>query len=295
MWEASPTPIAAPTNPTCIMKTIRGKRALVSGVASGIGRAIAVRLASEGANLFLIDIDEPGMVATAAEARALGATVDTRRCDLSQPIDISSTTAEVLSRFGGVDILINNAGVTYYGKLDRMSAAHSNKLLQINLLSHVQLTHELLPSLLQRPEAHVLNVCSVLGLVGMPKVTAYCTAKFGLVGFSEALRREYGRDGLGVTAMCPGFVQTSLFENALLDETDEKIHIPPRIITITPECVANAAIKAIYRNRRLVVIEPFARFLFAMKRFAPGIADILFHLGRRKRVAKKVAALEQAA
>ena len=201
----------------------------------------------------------------------------------------------MLSRYHGVEILVNNAGITYYGKMDRMSAAHCNKLLQINLLSHVQLTHELLPSLLERPEAHVLNVCSVLGLVGMPKVTAYCTAKFGLVGFSEALRREYGRDGLGVTALCPGFVQTNLFTNAPLEQDVGEHKIPPRMITTTPERVADAAVKAIYRNRRLVVMEPFARFLYATKRFAPAIVDAIFHIGRRKRVAKKAAALKQAA
>jgi short-subunit dehydrogenase len=277
------------------MKTLRGKRALVSGVASGIGRAIALRLASEGVNLFLIDIDEPGMATTAAEARALGVEVDTRRCDLSQPTEVSAAATEVLSRFGGVDILVNNAGISYFGYLDRMSAAQRNLLLQINLLSHVQLTHELLPSLLKRTEAHILNVCSILGIVGMPKVTAYCTAKFALVGFSEALRREYGRDGLGVTALCPGFVQTNLFTNAPLEQDVEEHKTPPRIITTTPERVANAAVKAIYRNRRLVVVEPFARLLYLLKRFVPGISDFIFHLGRRKRIAAKIAARKDAA
>jgi short-subunit dehydrogenase len=277
------------------MKTLRGKRALVSGFASGIGRAIALRLAGEGVNLFLIDIDEPGMTATAAEARALGVEVDTRRCNLSQPSEISAAATEVLSRFGGVDILVNNAGITYYGKMDRMSAEHCNQLLQINLLSHVQLTHELLPSLLERPEAHIVNVCSILGIVGMPKVTAYCTAKFGLVGFSEALRREYGRDGLGVTALCPGFVQTNLFTSAPLEKDIEEHKTPPRILTTTPDRVANAAVKAIYRNRRIVVMEPFARLLYFLKRFAPGITDFIFHLGRRKRIAKKIAARKEAA
>ncbi len=86
-----------------------------------------------------------------------------------------------------------------------MSAEHWDRLLRVNLLSHIQFTRELLPSLLARREAHVLNVCSMFGLVGMPKLAAYCTTKFGMVGFSEALRNECGREGLGVTALCPGF------------------------------------------------------------------------------------------
>jgi short-subunit dehydrogenase len=201
----------------------------------------------------------------------------------------------VISLWNGVDILVNNAGITYYGKTERMSGGHWDKLLQINLLSHVQFTRELLPNLLERPEAHVMNVCSVLGLVGMPKVTAYCTSKFGMVGFSEALRGEFGREGLGVTALCPGFVRTNLFTNAPLDEKAEEHKIPPRMITTTPERVANAAIKAIYRNRGVVVMEPFARFMYVLKRFAPWIMDAIFHLGRGKRVARKLAELEQAA
>jgi short-subunit dehydrogenase len=129
----------------------------------------------------------------------------------------------------------------------------------------------------------------------MPKVTAYCTSKFGMVGFSEALRNEFGRQGLGVTALCPGFVRTNLFANAPLEAKAEEHKLPPTAITTTPERVAHAAIKAIYRNRRLVVMEPFARLMYATKRFAPWLLDIVFHLGRRKRIARKMAELERAA
>jgi short-subunit dehydrogenase len=167
--------------------------------------------------------------------------------------------------------------------------------MRVNLLSHVQFTRELLPSRLARREAHVLNVCSVLGLVGMPKVTAYCTSKFAMVGFSESLRNEFGRQGLGVTALCPGFVTTNLFTNAPLEESAEEHKLPPRIICTTPERVAKAAVRAIYRNRRLVVMEPFARIMYGTKRFAPWVLDVFFHLGRRKRVARKMIELEKAA
>jgi short-subunit dehydrogenase len=277
------------------VRVIRGKKVLLSGAASGIGRALSLRLAQEGAHLFLVDIDTAGMEETAAECRQAGVEVVTRRCDMSQPREVTSAVAAVINLWNGIDILVNNAGITYYGKTERMSGGHWDKLLQINLLSHVQFTRELLPNLLERPEAHVLNVCSVLGLVGMPKVTAYCTSKFGMVGFSEALRGEFGREGLGVTALCPGFVRTNLFTNAPLDEKAEEHKIPPRMITTTPERVANAAIKAIYRNRGVVVMEPFARFMYVLKRFAPWIMDAIFHLGRGKRVARKLAELEQAA
>lgn len=277
------------------MHEIRGKKALVTGAASGIGWAIALRLAREGANLFLVDIDEAGLSSIVGEARQAGVEVIGRRRDVSQSSEISAVVTEILAHWGGVDILVNNAGITYYGPTDRMSAEHWDQLMRVNLLSHIQFTRELLPSLLARREAHVLNVCSVLGLIGTPKVTAYCTSKFAMVGFSESLRNEFSREGLGVTALCPGFVTTNLFTNAPLEESASGHKLPPRIICTTPERVADAAVKAIYRNRRLVVMEPFARLMYAAKRFMPGLLDMIFHLGRRKRVARKMTLLERAA
>jgi short-subunit dehydrogenase len=277
------------------MRQLRGKTALVTGAASGIGRAIAVRLAAEGVHLFLADINEVGLAKVVAKLQPTGVEVIGRRCDVAKSREISATVAEVLSRWNGVDILVNNAGITYYGRTDRMSAEHWDKLIRVNLLSHIQFTRELLPSLLARPEAHVLNVCSLFGLVGMPKLAAYTTTKFAMVGFSDSLRAEYGRDGLGVTALCPGFVDTNLFASAPLGESQKQPKIPPAIFCTTSEKVARAAVKAIRRDRRLVVISPWAKFLVTAKRFLPGVVDFLFHLGRRKRSARKVEELKRAA
>jgi short-subunit dehydrogenase len=135
----------------------------------------------------------------------------------------------------------------------------------------------------------------MFGLVGMPKLVAYTTTKSAMVGFSDALRAEYGREGLGVTALCPGFVDTNLFASAPLGESQKDPKIPPAIFCTTPEKVARAAVKAIRRDRRLVVISPWAKLLVTAKRLVPGVMDFLFHLGRQKRVARKVEALKRAA
>jgi short-subunit dehydrogenase len=277
------------------VRELRGKTALVTGAASGIGRAIALRLAAEGVNLFVVDVNDVGLANVADEARAAGVQAIARRCDVSEPREVSATVAEILSRWGGVDILVNNAGITYYGRTEQMSAEHWDQLVRVNLLSHIQFTRELLPSLLARPEAHVLNVCSMFGLVGMPKLAAYSTTKFGLVGFTEALRAEYGRDGLGVTALCPGFVDTNLFASAPLGESQKGPKIPPAIFCTSPEKVARAAVKAIRRNHRMVVMTPAAWLLVSVKRFLPSVMDFAFHLGRRKRIERKITELKRAA
>jgi short-subunit dehydrogenase len=277
------------------MHDLRGKTALVTGVASGIGRAIALRLAQEGVRLFVVDINARGLDEVVQQAREFGVEVLYRQCDVAEPREVSKAVTEVLSRWGGVDILVNNAGITYYGRTEQMSAEHWDRVLRVNLLSHIQFTRELLPSLLERPEAHVLNVCSMFGLVGMPKLAAYSTSKFAMVGFSEVLRNECGRDGLGVTALCPGFVDTNLFTSAPLGEKQKEHKIPPQIFQTTPEKVAAAAVKAIRRNKRMVVMTPAAWLLVSAKRFMPGVMDFLFHLGRRKRVERKATELQKAA
>lgn len=275
------------------MRTIRGKQALVTGAASGIGHAIALELARQGADLYLVDIDEAGMASVAMEARSCHVTVVTRRCDVGQRAEISAVVADVVHHWGGVDILVNNAGITYYGHTAEMSDEHWERVMQINLHSHVQFTRELLPSLLAREEAHVLNVCSMFGLVAMPKLAAYCTSKYALVGFSESLRAEFGREGLGVTALCPGFVATNLFASATLPANSKGPKIPPRFLCTLPHKVGRAAVKAIRRNRRLVVVEPLAKLLTTVKRLAPGVVDFLLHLGRRSRLAKKRTRLDR--
>ncbi len=265
------------------MRRIRGKTALVTGAASGIGRAISLRLADEGARLYLLDINAVELAKVVAEAKRRGVDAVGRQCDLSQRSQITAAVHHLLDRLGGVDLLVNNAGVTYYGKSCGMAAEHWDRLLAINLLAPIQLTLELLPTLLSRDEAHILNVASICGLVGLERVAAYSTSKFGLVGFSESLRAEFWRQRLGVTALCPGFVDTNLFSAAARGADVKANKTPPRWMLATPELIANRAIRAIYRNRGLVVIQPYARVLHLLKRWAPGLLELPYRLQRRKR------------
>ncbi len=270
------------------MKNLAGKCALVTGAASGIGAAIAAELATAGVNLLLADRDEVGMSRVANDLRERGATVATFQYDAANTNEVAHLARFAEQLPGGLDMLVNNAGVTYRGSTARMEIEHWERMLEINLYAPIRLTHELLPTLLARREVHLLNVCSVLGLVGLPKVCAYNTAKFGLVGFTESLRSEYGPQGVGVTALCPGLVRTNLF-NASLSNGHEKQKNPPRWATTTPERVARVAIRAIRRNRGTVVMEPVARLTYAAKRFVPGLLDFALHLGRRRQTEKRLA------
>jgi short-subunit dehydrogenase len=262
------------------MQVIRGKKALVTGAASGIGRALALALAKEGADLYLLDRDEAKLAAAARAAQGFGVTVATRVCDLTQASQISATVRSVLSDWGRLNILVNNAGIAYYGATHDMTAEQWDQIIAVNLLAPIQLIRELMPTLIAQDEAHVVNVCSIFGLVPLRKGAAYQTSKFALVGLSAALRAEYGRD-IGVTALCPGFVRTPLLETFATGAPGQKRHEIPAWLCARPEQVAAAAIRALRRNKGLVVITPAARLMWWMARLSPALLDWVTRQGWR--------------
>ena len=255
------------------MRQIRGKTALVTGAASGIGRAIALRLADEGARLYLLDVNPVALASVVAEAKRRGVDALGRHCDVSQPAQITAAVGHLLDQWGGVDILVNNAGITYYGRTHKMSAEHWDRLLAINLHAPIQFIRELLPTLLSRDEAHILNVASICGLVGMSRVAAYTTSKFALVGLSESLRAEFGRQGHRRDGALPGLGRHEpLRRGAARRQIIKRTSNRRGGCSTTPEAIANRAVRAIYRNQGVVVIQPYARLTLPREAAGAGAA-----------------------
>ena len=277
------------------MRELRGKKALVTGAASGIGRAVALRLAAEGCHLYLLDIDLPGLAETRQRAAQSGIEVITAPCDLSRSEEITAANRLMLSRWGQLNILVNNAGVVYAGPTENMTAQQWQWLLSINLLAPIQFVRELLPVLRNSPGSHIVNISSIYGLVAFGRFTAYNVSKFALVGLGESLRAEYGRQGLGVSTICPGFVTTNLFGSAMSGYCDGRRPIPPRCVCTSPERVAEKVVRAIRHDRRMTVITPLAHFLYGLSRFAPGLLDFANRLGRRRRLSKIAASTRRSA
>jgi short-subunit dehydrogenase len=259
-------------DPLPAMRTLNDKLALITGAASGIGRALSIELAAAGTRLLLVDVDGAGLAETVALAERHGVLVDFHVADLSLPEEVHGVAEWAGKAPGGLDILINNAGVAYYGTTHEMTEPQCQRLLAVNLLAPLQLTRELLPALLEQPQAHVLNVCSVAGLVGVTRLALYNTTKFALVGFSDSLRSEYAARGLGITALCPGLVRTRIFETAM---TPSERRVPrfPAWLTTSPERVARRAVRAILRNEGLVVVTLPAKFVWWIKRLAPSFLE----------------------
>lgn len=266
------------------MRRIRGKRVLITGGASGIGRALGERFARHGAALHLLDIDHAALERTVRQHRRRGVQCTATVCDLAHLEEIDRVVEELHSEYRPVDILINNAGLTYYGPTLRMTEAQWERLLAVNFLAPVRLTRRLLPTLLTRPEPHVLNISSLYGFLVTPRSIAYHASKYGLIGFSDALRAEYSRYGLGVTTLCPGFVRTPIYDSAMRPPNEGTIPRPPRWVTITPRRVAETAVRAIRRNRRLATVGWLAGIAYHVTRLFPGFLDAVYRLQRRREI-----------
>jgi len=277
------------------MRTIQNKFALVTGAGSGLGRAISLRLAQEGAHLHLADINASAAQETASQIRALSSRqtpsavsqVATTACDLTNPASLDSLVTEVHDRWGGLDILVNNAGIAWYGPTQKMTDDEWDKLLNLNLYVPIRLTTRFLKTLLSRPESHVINMASICGWVCGGRFNAYHVSKFGLVGFSEALRAEFNRHGLGVTAVCPGPVLTDLYKSSGCGYADRETPQPPAWICTTPDRVAAKTIRAIYKNHALSLVGLAAHLLYHSKRLAPSLFYALHQIGRTKNLRKK--------
>jgi len=275
------------------MKTLRGKRALVTGAASGIGRAIAQQLAMQATHICLVDRDEETLQKTASDLSNYGVEVTTRVRDVTDESQIDDCVDSILSQWGHVDLLVNNAGVCFYGTIENTPEEVWDQVLAVNLHAPIRFTRRLLGVLKERPEAHILNVASMYGLVASNRCAAYHASKFGLVGFTEALRAECGRTSVGVTALCPGFVNTGLF-TALADESHSPARLPPKLVCTSPEKVAAKAIKAIRRNRGLALVTPLAHAAFVAKRLSPSLLPNLYGIGkRRKKIQRHVENTDQ--
>jgi len=272
------------------MRTIYDKIALVTGAGSGLGRTIALRLASEGARLHLADMNSAAAEETARQIRMLGRRVAITACDLCDPASLESLVTQVHDQWGTLDILVNNAGIAWYGPTQKMTDDEWDKLLTLNLHVPIRLTRRFLKTLLSRPESHVINVASICGWVCGGRFNAYHVSKFGLVGFSEALRAEFNRHGLGVTAVCPGPVLTGLYKNAGCGYRDRETPHPPAWLCTTPDRVATKTIRAIYRNHALALVGSAAHLLYYTKRLAPSIFYALHQIGRAKNLSHKATA-----
>ncbi len=188
---------------------------MVTGAASGIGRAIAEAFADRGAVLALADIDAPGLERVREELEARGAEVGTWRVDVSDASQVRAFCDEVYRRFSRVDVLCNNAGVSVGGRFEDITLEDWEWIMGVNLWGAIHGCLCFYPRMIaQGGGGHIVNISSGLALAPLPGSVPYCTTKYALLGLSETLRAEAARHGVGVTVVCPGFILTNIFRSS---------------------------------------------------------------------------------
>jgi NAD(P)-dependent dehydrogenase (short-subunit alcohol dehydrogenase family) len=258
---------------------LKGRTAVVTGAAGGIGRAIAVSLARRSCHLALADIDDAALAHTAAEIRACHAQDDIRiswhHLDVSDRAAVSALPTHVTAQHAGVDVVVNNAGVALGGTFLEVAESDFDWLFGINFWGVVQMTRAFLPFLKKSEEARLVNISSLFGLIAPPGQTAYCASKFAVRGFSEALRHELAGTRVGVTVVHPGGVATSIAKNARLpsglseEELAKRRKFSDSVLTMPPEIAGEIIVRGVENRKPRILVGRDAKYAALVERLMP--------------------------
>ena len=225
------------------MKLLEGKVAVVTGAARGIGKAIALQFAKEGANVAFTDlaIDENGK-ATEAEIAALGVKCKGYASNAADFEQTHEVVKRIVEEFGRIDILVNNAGITKDGLMMRMSEQQWDMVINVNLKSAFNFIHAVTPIMMKQKNGSIINMASVVGVSGNAGQANYSASKAGLIGLAKSIAKELGSRGIRANAIAPGFIITDMTAQLSQEVRDEWAQKIPLRRGGTPEDVANAAL-----------------------------------------------------
>ena len=274
------------------MKDFTGRVAAITGAGSGIGRALAVDLASRGAHLALCDIDEAGLAETVARCEGYGVKTTSQRVDVADRAAVEAWAERVVADHGKVNLVINNAGVALGATVESMRYEDFEWLMNINFWGVVYGTKAFLPHLKASGEGHVVNLSSIFGLISVPSQAAYNAAKFAVRGFTDTLRMELEVEGapVSVTTIHPGGIKTNIAKNARIDDSITEITGDPekarsdfeRAFITSPEKAARQILTAVQRDRRRALIGPDAKVIDFVSRLPAVVYQTLIERGARR-------------
>ncbi len=202
------------------------KICLITGAGQGIGQATALTFAREGATVIVADRNAEQVAGTVAACEALGATAQGQVVDVTDRSTVDAMVAQVLARFGQIDVLVNNAGITQDARLQKMTLAQFDAVIDVNLRGVFHCTQAVVDSMVARGSGVILNASSVVGIYGNFGQTNYAATKFGVIGFTKTWSRELGPKGIRVNAVAPGFVETPILDtipDKVLDQMREQV------------------------------------------------------------------------
>jgi len=250
--------------------------AVVTGAASGIGQALAIKFASEGiAGVAISDVNAEGLSVTQAAIEKIGVPVSVHVLDVSKLDQVQQLADEAVAKHGRVTHLVNNAGVGLIGTFEQISLDDFEWLMGINFWGVIYGCKVFLPLLKQQPEAHIVNISSVFGMIAPDEQTAYCSAKFGVRGFTESLRHELSDTNVTVSSVHPGGILTNIVRNSRVGEgtpgewKDQGTKLFDRIAKTTSETAAQVIIDGIKSKNPRILIGKDAKAISIISRLFP--------------------------
>ena len=253
-------------------RDIKGLRSIVTGASSGIGRALAEQLADAGALVVALARREERLTELAEQVRSRGGRIETVAGDVTDDAVRRRLVDVAREQFGGLDLLVNNAGVGAMGLFEDADPDRLRRVMEVNFFSLVELTRIALPELLESSRGMIVNVSSILGRRGVPHSSEYAASKFAVHGFSESIRAELTRHGIDVLVVSPGTTETEFFDQ-LIEKTGEPNW--PDHKAVPPSEVARQTLHAIRRGKHEIVPYFHGKLLLGLNRLSPTLMDWL--------------------
>ncbi|MDY3555162.1 SDR family oxidoreductase [Gemmata sp. JC717] len=267
-------------------RNLSGLRVLVTGASQGIGRALVTEAAKRGCRVLAAARSQPLLDELATEVRAAGGTIATVAADITKPDDRAAMVKAATDSFGGLDVLINNAGIGATGHFMDSEPEVLRQIFETNFFGLTETTRAFLPLLKQGTTPAIVNISSVVGKRALPARSLYSASKFAVMGFSESIRAELAKDGVDVIVVSPGLTQTNFSKNML--EQKAKMQLD-HMRGMTSEEVAAATLNAVARGSLDVTLTFRGKLLVLVNRFAPWIVDFFSKKTVRKLFADEIA------
>ncbi len=252
-------------------RQIAGSRILITGASQGIGRALAELAAARGARVLAAARSEELLHELADQARGKGGVLETVVADVTSTEDRQHMVEAAQRCFGGLDVLVNNAGIGATGHFAEVSPERLRKIMEVNFFGLTETTRAFIPMLRQGNRPAIVNISSIAGKRGISARSEYSASKFAVQGFSEALRAELDKDGIDVLVVCPGLTQTNFSKNML----EQKARMPlDHMRGMTSEQVAEATLRALARGTDEIHLTFQGKLIVFVSRFFPWLADL---------------------
>ncbi len=265
------------------MSKFKDKVAIVTGGASGIGRAVCEELGKEGTTVIVADIDTGSAEQVASGIVSAGGTAQASYLDVTSAENVEKLVNQTADKYGHLDYMFNNAGIAIHGEARDMNLEHWQRIIDINLMGVLYGTTSAYERMLKQGFGHIVNTSSILGLVGMGMNVLYGTTKHAIVGLSTSLRAEAAGLGVKVSVICPGFIQSKLYDSATVVNADNDEfykQLPFKRMDVTR--AAKKILKGVKRNKGIIVFPFFANFMWWGSRINSDFFDRPGAIGMKK-------------